>query len=71
MRPERPTVRSGAKDGVVEELQRRLTDEGLEPGPIDGIFGPKTKAALVVFQRACGLEPDGVCGTLTWHALLA
>jgi peptidoglycan hydrolase-like protein with peptidoglycan-binding domain len=70
-RLDRPTIKSGAKGGVVEELQRRLTDEGFDPGGIDGEFGPKTKAALVSFQRAGGLEQDGVCGPLTWRAILA
>lgn len=69
-RPERPTVRKGAKGAVVEELQRRLADEGFDPGPIDGVFGPRTRAAVVAFQRAAAIEPDGVCGPLTWRAIL-
>jgi peptidoglycan hydrolase-like protein with peptidoglycan-binding domain len=69
--PDRPTIKTGAKGGVVEELQRRLADEGFDPGGIDGEFGPKTRAALVFFQRASGLDQDGVCGPLTWRAILA
>ena len=30
----------------VRELQQALTDAGFDPGPIDGKFGPRTKAAL-------------------------
>jgi peptidoglycan hydrolase-like protein with peptidoglycan-binding domain len=69
-RPDRPTIKSGTKGAVVEELQRRLRDAGYEPGKIDGIFGPRTKATVIAFQRACGIETDGVCGPMTWRALL-
>lgn len=68
--PERPLLESGSRGSEVEELQRRLSDEGCDPGPIDGIFGRRTKAAVVAFQKANGLQPDGVCGPLTWRALL-
>jgi hypothetical protein len=30
----------------VRELQEALTQAGYNPGPVDGIFGPRTKAAL-------------------------
>lgn len=30
----------------VREVQRALSSAGYDPGPIDGIFGPRTKAAL-------------------------
>jgi peptidoglycan hydrolase-like protein with peptidoglycan-binding domain len=30
----------------VRELQQALAKAGYDPGPIDGIFGPQTKAAL-------------------------
>jgi peptidoglycan hydrolase-like protein with peptidoglycan-binding domain len=68
--PNRPTQKSRSRGTVVEELQRRLDDLDFDPGPIDGVFGPKTRAALVAFQKANGLEPDGVCGPKTWRALL-
>lgn len=69
--PNRDTLKTGSKGSTVEELQRRLDDMGFEPGSIDGVFGKKTKSALVAFQKSCGLKPDGVCGPLTWGALLA
>lgn len=68
--PERPTVKSGMKGAVVEELQRRLSDNGFDPGPVDGVFGSKTTAALVAFQRAHDLDADAICGPKTWAALL-
>ena len=36
----------------------------------DGLFGGKTHAAVVAFQRANKLEADGVCGEKTWNKLL-
>lgn len=68
---ERPTLKLGSEGSIVEELQRRLLDEGFDPGPVDGIFGPKTKAAVVSYQDSFGLEPDGVCGPITWRAVLS
>lgn len=38
-------------------------------GP-DGDFGPATENALREFQRAHGLEDDGICGHDTWVALI-
>lgn len=37
----------------------------------DGWFGKGTEAAVLSFQRAHGLVADGVCGRLTWAALVA
>ena len=35
----------------------------------DGIFGPKSREAVVAFQRKKGLSPDGVVGKATVTAL--
>lgn len=43
-------------------LQRALERLGFAPGPIDGLPGPKTTAAIVAFQSAHGLTPDGIFG---------
>jgi Putative peptidoglycan binding domain len=53
----------------VNTLQRALHEYGLNPGPIDGIWGPKTRTALIQFQAAEGLSADGICGTKTWEAM--
>ncbi len=46
-------------------VQQALDALGYEPGALDGIDGPKTKAAIVAFQRDNGLVADGVVGRLT------
>lgn len=68
--PDRPTLESRSRGSEVEELQRRLADGGFDPGSVDGVFGPRTRAAVVAFQKASGLETDGICGPRTWKALL-
>lgn len=50
-------------------LQTHLATFGFDPGPPDGVYGPRTAAAVAVFQRSRGLEPDGVLGPRTWIAL--
>ncbi len=68
-----PTVRRGARGWQVKRLQRLLQDRACWPegAAIDGVFGPVTERAVRRFQRLAGLEPDGIVGPLTWHALLA
>jgi hypothetical protein len=46
----------------VTGLQARLNQLGYMPGPVDGIFGPKTKAALSAFQILNGLSVSGEAG---------
>ncbi len=48
---------SGSKR--VREVQRRLQALGYRPGPIDGIFGAHTRAAVGWFQLKHGLHVDG------------
>lgn len=63
-------LQSGSKGEQVETLQRLLNALGYPCGDVDGIFGTKTKAALVMYQKGENLEADGICGKLTWSALL-
>jgi len=37
----------------------------------DGVFGAETERAVIAFQNAYGLTPDGVVGPLTWEKLNA
>ncbi len=43
----------------VREVQRRLLRRGYRPGPVDGRFGPRTRAALTWFQVKHGLPRTG------------
>ena len=63
------SVRSGSTGNDVKELQRALKEKGFDPQGTDGIFGANTRKAVVAFQRANGLEPDGVVGKNTIKAL--
>ncbi len=47
------------------ELQKFLNNAGYGILAVDGIFGPKTKAAVIKFQIASGLAGDGIVGPLT------
>lgn len=47
----------GADD--VKKLQEALKAKGQDPGPIDGVMGPKTRAAIKAFQKASGLKETG------------
>ena len=55
----------------VRELQRSLRRLGDRPGPVDGLYGPLTEAAVERFQQAHGLATDGVVGPQTKRRLLA
>lgn len=52
-----------------DEIQQWLIDVGCYKGKVDGIVGPETDAAIVAFQKAEGLTPDGQVGTKTEAAL--
>lgn len=59
----------GSRGAAVAVLQRELTSLGYNTYGVDGIFGRDTQAAVIAFQRAEGLTPDGVVGPSTQAAL--
>ena len=65
-------VGQGETGKRVSDLQERLNAEGFKPPlKVDGIFGPKTLAAVKAFQRSHGLKVDGLVGPKTTAALRA
>jgi peptidoglycan hydrolase-like protein with peptidoglycan-binding domain len=66
----RPESRSApARQPFVLEAQRALRDLGFDPGPIDGICGPKTRAALEKYQITEKLPATGELDGLTLERL--
>lgn len=53
----------------VAALQEWLLEMGYDVGRPDGVFGSRTEAALITFQREVGVRPDGICGPGTVEAL--
>jgi hypothetical protein len=53
----------------VREVQRRLRALGYHPGPVDGLYGPRTERAARRFQEARRLRADAVVGPRTLRAL--
>ena len=66
----RPMVSYGSRGDAVRKLQELLNALGYDCGSVDGIFGSKTKAAVLAFQKANGLGADGIVGPLTWAKLV-
>ena len=62
-----PVLQKGSTDPAVRDLQEALKALGQNPGPIDGVFGAQTEAAVRAFQQAKGMTVDGVVGTITWR----
>jgi hypothetical protein len=71
-----PELHEGARDvdrgdTWVTYLQGLLEAAGHSPGPIDGWFGPRTRAAVEQFQGANNCTVDGWVGPQTWGAINA
>jgi len=47
------------QDADIVKVQQALKERGHDPGPVDGIDGPSTRAALQAFQKSEGLDPSG------------
>lgn len=68
------TLRLGDRNLGVGVLQLYLDTIGYFNGNIpivviDGIFGPRTQEAVIAFQNAYDLTPDGIVGRNTWNTL--
>ena len=75
------TVRRGSTGDAVRGVQEEFQFRNLSGNPgtglaVDGIFGPKTEAAVRGFQQALHADipsviVDGIVGPMTWQALVS
>jgi peptidoglycan hydrolase-like protein with peptidoglycan-binding domain len=56
-------IKKGSKGKDVERIQRAV---GANP---DGVYGPKTEAAVKAYQKRHGLAVDGIIGPKTWSVM--
>ncbi len=54
----------------LQGLLKGTRNPAWDPGPIDGLGGPRTKAAVIAFQGANSRAQDAIVGPLTWAALI-
>ena len=67
-----PLLRYGDKGECVRSAQLLLTGRGYSCGRCgaDGEIGQDTYNAVIAYQRACGLQQDGIIGAQTWARLI-
>ena len=69
------TISIGYIGDDIKLMQRLLRSRGFTDSnghkiEIDGIFGMASESSLLKFQKAHGLQQDGICGPKTWDRLL-
>lgn len=63
------TLQEGSQGAAVKLLQELLEDYNYDIGPIDSMFGERTRKAVMAFQEKAALKSDGVVEARTWAAL--
>ena len=53
----------------IQKAQTLLNEKGFNVGDVDGVLGPRTRRAVMAFQRQRGLEPSGQIDQQTATAL--
>src|SRR3954466_3103732 len=64
-----PSPMGGVQSDTIKQVQEKLSQQGQDPGKVDGILGQKTQAALKEFQQQNGLQPSGEADQQTLAAL--
>lgn len=64
-----PSLGPGDSGRNVAALQQALERNGFDPGPIDGAYGPMTRAAVEQFQQQYDLPVTGLAGPQTLDIL--
>lgn len=59
----------GSRSQEVKNIQQALKDKGYYNYTVDGIFGTRTRSAVLSFQKDNGLSADGIAGVKTLKAL--
>lgn len=65
-----PLLKKGDRNEYVRNWQMFLNLNGYVCGNADGIFGPKTEAAVKKWQENHGLVADGIIGPKTWGTII-
>ena len=65
-----PIIRQGDNGFPVIAVQTLLGKHNFNVNYVDGDFGPDTLAKVKAFQKAKGLDADGIVGRDTWTTLL-
>lgn len=65
-----PRLRRNSQGQMVRNWQNFLQRMGYFKGPVTGFYGPQTEEAVKQFQRATGLQADGIVGPATWRGLI-
>ncbi|MBV9266306.1 MAG: peptidoglycan-binding protein, partial [Acidobacteriaceae bacterium] len=60
-----PSVLAAQGSDDIRAAQQALKDKGFDPGPVDGVDGPKTRAAVREYQKQNNLRADGRLGPQT------
>ena len=63
------SYKRGSTGSVVSEIQQKLKNWGYYSADVDGIYGSRTEAAVLLFQQKNGLAADGKAGQETLAAL--
>ncbi len=56
---ERSRLTDTSRQDLVRNIQQGLTRLGYDPGPVDGLYGNRTKSAIQELQSDAGMAPDG------------
>ncbi len=65
-----PLLKMGSRGQAVKDIQAFLEKQKLYNGPTDGVYGLKTRSAVMSFQRSHKLTADGVLGQKTWSSMI-
>jgi len=62
-------IETGLTTTQIKSVQTKLKNWGYYTGSVDGIYGSKTKSAVIKFQKKNGLTADGIVGSQTAKAM--